>query len=359
MSFADKILAWFDKEGRHDLPWQQNPTPYRVWISEIMLQQTQVTTVIPYFQKFMRRFPTISALANASLDEVNQYWAGLGYYARAKNLHHAAQIIATDYKGKFPTQFEAVLALPGIGRSTAGAILSISCQQRHPILDGNVKRVLSRHFAVKGWGNDPKTLETLWQLSEQTTPKNRPHHYTQAIMDLGATLCTRSKPKCNLCPVAKTCKAKKLNRIAEFPGSRPKTEKPIRAITLLMILNLKSQTILLEKRPLKGIWGGLFSLPECPIDTDITTWCQNHLHLRITHIQFREIFRHTFTHFHLDIQPIVCQLRAHQQKSASSATLQWISLQKTGKLGVPAPVKRLLLRLRKERNVTSSILCEA
>lgn len=346
MEFSDKILAWFEVFGRTHLPWQRDPTPYRVWVSEIMLQQTQVSTVIPYFTRFIKRFPTVTKLAEASLDEVFEIWSGLGYYARAKNLHKAAQMIKTDYQGKFPKQFEQVLALPGIGRSTAGAILAISTQQRYPILDGNVKRVFSRHFGISGWPGDPKIAEKLWALSERVTPHSKVHHYTQAIMDLGATVCTRSKPKCGGCPIQTTCIANKLNQIEHYPFPKPKLEKPIKSTAVLMLTLQKGQEklIFLEKRPIKGIWGGLWSLPECPVDTDVSRWCIEQFGFSIAKVELLEPFRHTFTHFHLNIHPILCLLKGSPTVKEIEPNYHWYPMQQTKALGLPAPIKSLLKR---------------
>jgi len=221
-SFATRIISWYDNHGRKTLPWQQDKTPYRVWVSEIMLQQTQVATVIPYYLKFMARFPDVLALANAPDDEVLHHWTGLGYYARARNLHKAAKIIRDDYQGLFPTHFEQVLALPGIGRSTAGAVLSLSLGQHHPILDGNVKRVLARHGAIAGWPGQKTVEEQLWQLTDAFTPQQDIQKYNQAMMDIGASICTRSKPNCAACPVAIDCKAQLIGRQTDFPGKKPK-----------------------------------------------------------------------------------------------------------------------------------------
>ncbi len=351
MTLSQKILQWFDKHGRHDLPWQNNPTLYRVWVSEIMLQQTQVTTVIDYFERFMKRFPTLPKLATAPLDDVFQLWSGLGYYARAKNLHKTAQIIHTQYKGHFPTDYETVLTLPGIGRSTAGAILSISTQQRYPILDGNVKRVLARHFAVNGWVGHPTILEKLWQYSEKITPKERVKDYTQAIMDLGATVCTRSQPKCTTCPLTKSCEAKKSDRIRMFPMPKPKAKIPTKAVTVLILFSPKDQTLLLEKRPLKGIWGGLWSLPECPLKTDIQDWCTKTLALKIQTTTAWESFRHTFTHFHLNIHPILCETHTRSKPKPTLSNYAWYPIEKTKTLGLPAPIRRLVEKLQNEINI--------
>jgi A/G-specific adenine glycosylase len=355
--FSQKILKWFDSDGRKDLPWQQSITPYRVWVSEIMLQQTQVATVIRYFQRFIERFPTVSDLAFAPLDDVFSLWAGLGYYARAKNLHKAAQIIHAQHQGIFPLEYETVLKLPGIGRSTAGAILSISTQQRYPILDGNVKRVLCRHFAIEGWPNDVTVVNKLWQLSEKNTPTQRTHHYTQAIMDLGATLCTRSKPKCTLCPIASTCQARKLNRTSDFPTSRPKPEKPVRATSLLLLVQLKQKMVLLEKRPIKGIWGGLWSLPECPtalqknkITHHAQKWGNQILNITLQEPILWSPFRHTFTHYHLDIQPVLFQINSKKKITPHLPSFQWHSIAKVHQLGIPAPIKTLLTKFEKENS---------
>lgn len=341
-NFGQKIVKWFDKAGRKNLPWQNNITPYRVWVSEIMLQQTQVSTVIPYFHQFMTRFPTITALAAASEEAVLQIWTGLGYYARARNLHKTARIISTQYNGIFPTRFDEVLQLPGIGRSTAGAILAISMHQRYPILDGNVKRVLCRYFSISGWPGLPKVLEILWALSEKVTPTKRVADYTQAIMDLGATVCTRTKPNCHLCPLANSCQAKQLEQVKNFPTARPKQDKPIKALTLLMIMHPKQKTILLEKRPSKGIWGGLWSLPECPVKTKIPNWCQKKLNLNITAPEIWAPFRHTFTHYHLDIHPAVCRLDSRYKKIKNTPTKVWHTLDEPLTQGVAAPVKKLI-----------------
>lgn len=342
MTLSQKILKWFDKHGRHDLPWQKNINAYRVWVSEIMLQQTQVTTVIDYFERFMKRFPTLSKLANAPLDEVFELWSGLGYYARAKNLHKTAQIIHTQYRGKFPTTYDAVLALPGIGQSTAGAILSISTHQRYPILDGNVKRVLSRHFAIEGWYGNPKTLEQLWALSEKITPKDRVADYTQAIMDLGATVCTRTQPKCTVCPIASTCEAKKLDKVKLYPMSKPKSKIPTRATTILILISRKHHCILLEKRPMKGIWGGLWSLPECPLQTNIKEWCTKMFKLSLKEMRSWEPFRHTFTHFHLNIHPILCEVKDQPKPKITDLNYEWYPIEKASNLGLPAPIRRLI-----------------
>lgn len=343
--FPEKILQWFDHFGRHDLPWQHQQTSYRVWVSEIMLQQTQVKTVIPYYERFMTTFPTLESLAQASQDAVLAHWSGLGYYARGRNLHKAAQIIQTEYEGEFPTEFEQVLALPGIGRSTAGAILSMAQKQRFAILDGNVKRVLTRFLAVEGWPGNKAVENRLWQVAESFTPQQRFDDYTQAIMDLGATLCTRAKPRCEICPVQKNCQAYKLDRVKAFPFSKPKTVKPIRQAKLLMLLN-KNQQVWLEKRPQTGIWGGLWSLPQFEnvdelqeaLNPSIKTATESGDSL----VKWNE-FRHTFSHYHLDIEPVKVVQEAPAEWQGA-----WHTFTQAQQLGLPAPVKSLLTQLENE-----------
>ncbi len=342
MSFSQKVLKWFDTQGRHDLPWQQNPTPYRVWISEIMLQQTQVSTVIPYFQRFMEHFPDISTLAQAKLDTVLHLWTGLGYYARARNLHKTAKIIGSEFHGNFPTKFEDVLNLPGIGRSTAGAIMTLSLQKRFPILDGNVKRVLCRHFTVEGWSGNALVMQKLWSLSDSVTPTKRVHHYTQAIMDLGATVCTRSKPKCTICPLVDSCAAKKQNTVTLYPNARPTREKPTKKTYFVIMINAKENRVLLEKRPSKGIWGDLWSFPECTEESNIAIWIKTHLNLSTKNIEPKIPFRHTFTHYHLDIHPVICKINNQKLQIKNSTKQYWHKIGTEITRGVAAPVKQLL-----------------
>lgn len=350
--FSVKLLQWFDKHGRHDLPWQQNINAYRVWVSEIMLQQTQVATVIPYYEKFMQRFPTVLDLAKAQQEEVLSHWAGLGYYARGRNLHKAAQVIVVEHSGLFPQTFDEVVALPGIGRSTAGAILSIALGQRYAILDGNVKRVLGRYFAVAAWPGEKKTELAMWQQADELTPELRFNDYTQAIMDLGATLCTRSKPKCQFCPVQKGCQAFELNRVSEFPVKKPKKHKPIRQAWLLLTENSVGQ-ICLQQRPQKGIWGGLWSLPEY----ESLQACEESLQsqgLRLQSLVKWESFRHTFSHYHLDIHPLYFkqELKKSEETAEKYQTTttkeQWLAEQDIveGHYGMPAPISKLIEQWR-------------
>ena len=270
--FSGKILAWFDKHGRHDLPWQKDRSCYRVWVAEIMLQQTQVKTVIPYYQNFLNHFPSISALAVSTLDEVLAQWAGLGYYSRGRNLHKAASEIMLKHKGVFPDNYDAVLALPGIGPSTAGAILAQAMGQRHAILDGNVKRVLSRYHAIDGWYGVSKVSQLLWDKSRLHTPSERLADYTQAIMDMGATLCVRSSPVCSDCPLSKNCEAYKTNTVAMYPARKPKKVMPVKRVKML-IINNNQGSVLLERRPPTGIWGGLWSLPETTTEEAVADVC--------------------------------------------------------------------------------------
>lgn len=343
-SFSTRLLKWFDQHGRKDLPWQQGITPYRVWVSEIMLQQTQVTTVIPYFERFIGKFPNVVALASAPQDEVLHLWTGLGYYARARNLHKAAQAIRDQQGGNFPLDIDEVIALPGIGRSTAGAILSISDGQRHPILDGNVKRVLARYHAIDQWPGKLAIEKEMWQLAEQYTPKRRNADYTQAIMDLGATLCTRSKPLCPACPMKKDCQALAQGVQNQLPVPRPKKEIPTRRVVMLLLKN-RQQQVLLQQRPPSGIWGGLWSLPELESGCDektIQQWCKKELGYSVQ-IELRgKQLRHTFSHFHLEIEPIVAKIKTNTSRINDSDNAIWYNTDQPEALGLAAPVKKLL-----------------
>lgn len=343
MSFHKKILNWFDKHGRHDLPWQMNPTPYRVWISEIMLQQTQVATVIPYFQRFIKRFPDIRTLALAPIDHVLELWTGLGYYSRARNCHKTAQLLYTHYQGIMPNTLEEIMAFPGIGRSTAGAILALSFEKRYPILDGNVKRVLCRYFAIEGWSGLPIVTQKLWAIAEMLTPKNRVHHYTQAMMDLGATLCKRSKPTCTVCPLKKSCEAYQKNTVALYPFPKPNQDKPTKSTSLLMFINPHDQ-VLLYKRPSTGIWGGLWSFPECAVEASpkIQMWIKKQFDFQIKKLTILPTFRHCFTHFNLDISPIYVEIKLNPKKLIDQESYYWHAIGTPLNRGIAAPIKRLL-----------------
>ncbi|MCW8854380.1 MAG: A/G-specific adenine glycosylase [Gammaproteobacteria bacterium] len=346
-SFPRALLNWYQLNGRKDLPWQLKRSAYRVWISEIMLQQTQVATVIPYFERFISRFPDISDLALANQDEVLHHWSGLGYYARARNLHKAAQQICDLYEGVFPEDFEQVLALPGIGRSTAGAILAQAAGQRHAILDGNVKRVLARYHGIEGWPGKASVQEQMWQYAEQHTPETRLADYTQAIMDLGATLCRRSKPDCKACPVSMECVAFNEGRVTELPTPKPRKTLPVKSARMLILLNNDNQ-VLLEKRPPTGIWGGLWSLPEMDLNADISSFCEQQWRFKVSDIQEGEIFRHTFSHYHFDILPCRLRVKNPEQSVMEDGGIVWYNTSQPDQRGLAAPVKSLLNRLSEE-----------
>jgi A/G-specific adenine glycosylase len=342
--FAARLLAWHEQHGRKDLPWQQDPTPYRVWVSEIMLQQTQVATVIPYFQRFTQCFPDVAALAGAGLDEVLALWSGLGYYSRARNLHRAAGIIEQQHEGRVPELLEHLLDLPGIGRSTAGAILSLSLGQCHAILDGNVKRVLSRYHAVDGWPGKSAVEKRLWQLAEAHLPIEQNARYTQAMMDLGATLCIRRQPRCDDCPLQSECQARSIGEVERYPGTRPRRQLPIRGAVFLIIAN-DSGEVLLQQRPPTGLWGGLWSLPECPPEMSPEQWCREVLGVEgEVRARWRGV-RHTFSHFHLEIQPLYIEVIGGEPgKVMEAIPALWYKSGSFDELGLPAPVKRLLAR---------------
>lgn len=331
-AFANKVLAWFDKYGRHDLPWQQDPNPYRVWVSEIMLQQTQVATVIPYYERFMTRFPSVHDLARAELDEVLHLWTGLGYYARARNLHKTAVLVSNEYGGEFPAGVEPLSELPGIGQSTAGAIAALGMQIRAPILDGNVKRVLTRFMAIPGWPEQSATKKLLWEIAEQLTPTKRVADYTQAMMDLGATVCTRRRPACQECPLQTDCQAHAQDLTAEIPGKKPRKTLPVRS-TAMHIVPSTDNAILLEKRPPQGIWGSLYSLPEAVPAT---------IKLDQKQCQTLKAIRHTFSHFHLDIEPILYKAVKPPRQIADSNRWLWYPLDHSLQVGLAAPIKKLL-----------------
>ena len=337
-TISKPILVWFRQYGRHHLPWQTNNI-YHIWLSEIMLQQTQVATVLVYFKRFITQFPDIITLANASDDQVMKIWAGLGYYARARNLHQTAQIIRDDYEGHFPSEFKEVIALPGIGKSTAGAILSLGFCQHHPILDGNVKRVLSRYHQIKTPIEKSNTIKHLWQLAKQHTPKQHTNQYTQAIMDLGATICTTSMPKCVQCPLSKHCLGFKNNTQAQLPVKLTKKIKPTKSTVMLAIVSCGQ--ILLQKRQKSGIWGGLWSLPECTESTIIKQLSD----FNIQAIQPQKLYSltHTFTHYHLDIT--VYLILTHQKFSLISkqkiSNHTWYDLTNIT-CGMPKPVTDII-----------------
>ncbi len=343
-AFQQSLLNWFDQHGRKNLPWQQPITPYRVWLSEIMLQQTQVKTVIPYFNAFITQFPDIEALANAPIDEVLALWAGLGYYARARNLHKAAQLIQS--LGYFPDNIETLIALPGIGRSTAGAILSIAFHRSTPILDGNVKRVLTRMMGISGWPGTTVVEKQLWQISGDFTPIERVADYTQAIMDLGATACTRVNPACKSCPLNQGCHAWLTQTVQNYPAPKKLKVLPVKNCILLVLQN-DSGEVLMERRPPMGIWGGLWSLPEFESEEFAFAWCANHK-IRINRAYSGNEQRHTFSHYHLDFVPLYLETDGKVDLVGEYDVSAWYNLSENNSLGLPAPVKKLLQTLKKE-----------
>ena len=340
--FSAQVLDWYDKYGRKTLPWQINKTPYKVWLSEVMLQQTQVATVIPYFERFMERFPTVTDLANAPLDEVLHLWTGLGYYARARNLHKAAQQVATVHQGQFPETFDEVAALPGVGRSTAGAILSLSLGKHFPILDGNVKRVLARCYAVEGWPGKKEVEKQLWAISEKVTPAEGVSRFNQAMMDLGAMVCTRSKPKCSLCPLENSCIASANQSWAQYPGKKPKQTIPER--TGYFLLMQHEGNVFLQQRPASGLWGGLYCFPQFETEVTLREWLGARQISANALIQLTA-FRHTFSHFHLDIVPMWLNVSSFASCVDEGGAL-WYNLTQPPSVGLAAPVERLLQQLR-------------
>jgi A/G-specific adenine glycosylase len=340
-TLSARLLAWFDARGRHDFPWQRDRTPYSVWVSEIMLQQTQVGTVIPFYERFMQRFPTIAALAAAPLDDVLAHWAGLGYYARARNLWRAARIVMEQHGGEVPTTFDALHALPGIGRSTAGAILAQALGARWPILDGNAKRVLARYHAVAGWPGMPAVANELWRHAEMHTPSERVGDYTQAIMDLGATLCARSRPACTVCPLAIDCASARAGTQALYPAPRPKRERAQRQVAVLVV-RAPDGRVLLERRPPSGIWGGLYSLPELPAEDSPREWCERMLGTAVAAERALANIEHAFTHFDLDLSPRLLELAAEPNAVMGREDWHWCRPGAKLDVGVPAPVALLL-----------------
>ena len=342
-TFQNNVLSWFDRYGRKDLPWQNQVTPYRVWVSEIMLQQTQVATVIPYFNQFMKHFPDVGALAEAPIDKVLQLWSGLGYYARARNLQSAGLIVQL---GNFPDDPDTLLKLPGIGRSTAGAILSIAFQKSHPILDGNVKRVLTRFEGISGWPGHSPVARLLWSVSAKYTPRHRIADYTQAIMDLGATLCTRAKPNCAACPLSAGCVARIQQKTAVLPTPKPAREQSVKHIYFLCLTD-RSKRTLLERRPASGIWGGLWSLPEFDSIEAIQCWCQTK-NVRIIHQNVLPMQRHTFSHYHLDYIPLCIQTDNPINFVMEANQAVWYKPEQIKTLALAAPIKRLLQQTQED-----------
>lgn len=345
-AFSGKVLAWFDRHGRRDLPWQGSADPYRIWVSEIMLQQTQVATVIPYYQRFMARFPDVVALAGASLDEVLGLWTGLGYYARGRNLHRAAQWVVSHRNGRFPADVDSLSTLPGIGRSTAGAIAALSGGGRHAILDGNVKRVLSRFLAL----DDPPGAareRRLWAVAEALTPAERVGDYTQAMMDLGATCCTPRQPRCGACPLNGDCRAAALGRAEAYPPRAVARPVPEVALTLL-ILQAACGRVWLERRSARGIWGGMWCLPECPADLAPADWCAQWFGQPPQASAALPVMRHVLTHRRLRIQPWRLHLAALDRAAPAARAGVWYRVGDAPPGGMVKPVLDLLARLATE-----------
>jgi A/G-specific adenine glycosylase len=335
------LLSWFDISGRHDLPWQHPRMPYRVWLSEIMLQQTQVRVVIPYFERFVAALPDLCALAAAPEDDVMALWSGLGYYARARNLHAAAKRCVELHEGDLPRDIEALTALPGIGRSTAGAILSQAWGDPHAILDGNVKRVLARVFGIEGWPGTPANEKTLWAIAESLLPADRLADYTQAQMDFGATLCTRHDPACVLCPLQRDCIALRDGRVAELPTPKPGKPLPQRKAVVLLIRDAEDR-VLLQRRPPTGIWASLWSLPEAADHDSARRWFEHHLDGDYDDGAARDEIQHGFTHYRLLMHPLAWRDIALQARIHDNDTLRWVARDALGTLGIPAPIRSLL-----------------
>jgi A/G-specific adenine glycosylase len=341
---ASRLLHWFDQHGRHDLPWQHPRTPYRVWLAEIMLQQTQVQTVIPYYARFLAALPTLPALAAATHDEVMALWSGLGYYARARHLHAAAKLCVERHDGELPDGFEALAALPGIGRSTAGAILAQAHGQRHAILDGNVKRVLCRLHGVHGWPGAGAVEKQLWMLAEAHLPDQRLADYTQAFMDFGATLCTRSDPACVLCPLQDDCVARIEGLTAALPAPKPGKPLPTRRCVLLIARDAQ-QRVLLARRPPTGVWAGLWSLPETPDHDAARLWFGRHCDADFDHAEAHPELEHVFSHYRLQAEPLLWRGVRPHDRIADNPDLRWTAREDLPATGLPAPIRRLLASL--------------
>jgi len=338
-AFAARLIRWQKHSGRRDLPWQNTRDAYRIWLSEIMLQQTQVATVIPYYQRFLAAFPDVRTLAAAPLGEVLKHWSGLGYYRRAHLLHRAAQDVVALHGGAFPRDAPGLMTLPGIGRSTAAAIAAFAYGERGAILDGNVKRVLARHEGVDGFPGHAPVERALWLRAETLLPDDDIDIYTQALMDLGATVCLRTKPRCDACPVADDCVAQRETRVAELPAPRPKKALPHRAISVLLLE--RRGEVLLERRPATGIWAGLWSLPEADTDIDVVQHCQRRFGADVVAGAPMGDIEHAFTHYSLTLTPRPCAVR-HWPKRAEEPGWLWLPLDDVGGAALPAPIKKLL-----------------
>jgi A/G-specific adenine glycosylase len=342
---ARPLLAWYAQHGRHDLPWQCARNPYRVWVSEVMLQQTQVATVIPYYERFLARFPDVASLAAAPLDDVLHLWSGLGYYSRARNLKRAAERVAAELGGELPAELDTLQSLPGLGRSTAAAVLALSHGARHAILDGNVKRVLARYFAVEGAPNERAVEQRLWTLAERCTPATRVADYTQAIMDLGATLCTRRTPECARCPLAEGCAARRAGRQQEYPRPRVRAARRLKRVVMLAARR-GDGSVLLARRPERGVWGGLWSLPEFDEVAAARAWAARHLARARVAARPHAALRHAFTHFDLEMRPLPARCAGQLRVMDAAGTL-WYNPEAPAAVGLPAPIAKLLESLQK------------
>lgn len=340
--FAGKLISWQKRHGRHDLPWQNTRDPYAIWVSEIMLQQTQVATVIPYYPRFLKRFPDIATLAASPLDEVLRLWSGLGYYSRARNLHRAAQVVVNDHGGRFPPDYEHALQLPGIGRSTAAAICVFAFGARRAILDGNVKRVLARCFGIDGYPGDKRVEEALWRRADELLPLKNIGTYIQALMDLGAGVCTRRQPQCAACPLNSGCVAYRDGLTHRLPVAKPKKVLP-RKETVMLVLH-RAGEVLLEKRPESGIWGGLWCFPELARGGDIEEICVKRFGARVTRLAPLPVLEHGFTHFRLSITPQRLRVTTLAPGAAEPGHI-WLTIEQAKAAAIPVPVKRILAHL--------------
>ena len=340
--FAARLIRWQQQDGRHELPWQKTRDVYRIWLSEIMLQQTQVTTVVPYYTRFLVRFPNIEALAQAPIESILELWAGLGYYARARNLHRCAQVIVAEHGGHFPQDPQAIAQLPGIGRSTAAAISAFAFGYRAAILDGNVKRVLARCFGIEGLPGTASAERAMWALAESLLPAAGIESYTQGLMDLGSMVCTRRKPFCAACPMHDFCIARRDGRQAELPVAKPRKTLPERDTTVLLLSDGKR--VLLERRPPAGIWGGLLALPEGGV-AEARAVARHH-GCRLLDIRASGSLKHSFSHFRLNIQALLCTVE-ETASVAAEAGWQWLEHAEIETAALPTPVRHLLRNMVK------------
>jgi A/G-specific adenine glycosylase len=340
--FSARVVSWQRGHGRHGLPWQGTRDAYRIWLSEIMLQQTQVATVIPYYERFVARFPGVADLAAAPDDDVLALWSGLGYYARARNLHRAAREVAARFGGRFPVTFEELVTLPGIGRSTAGAIAAFASGERRAILDGNVRRVIARHAAIDGDPMGSATLAGMWREAEARLPQRDIEGYTQGMMDLGASVCLPRKPLCLLCPVNADCIARIEERIDELPARRTRATGRRKRIAMLVVVSRGE--VLLEKRPPTGIWGGLWSLPEADVDRAPEVALAEEWGLEAAEVRALEPFEHAFTHFTLEVAPWRIGVRT-TRALAEGKSATWLPLSELAGAALPSPVRKLLAKL--------------